>query len=46
MESIFMNTENSQTNGPHKFALNVSQKLDLKISDKHFTLQNLSIYYT
>ena len=46
METIFMNTENSKTNEPHKFVLNLSQKLDLRSSDKHVALQNISIYYT
>ena len=46
METIFMNMENSKTNEPHKFVLNLSQRLDLKSSNKHVALQNLSIYYT
>ena len=46
METTFMNTENSKTNEPHKFVLNVTQRLDLWSSDKHVALQNLSIYYT
>ena len=46
MEAIFLNTENSKTNEPHKFVLNLLQKLDLKSSDKYVPLQNLSIYYT
>ena len=46
METIFMNTENSKTNEPHKFVLNLSQRLDLRSADKHVVLQNLSIYYT
>ena len=41
-----MNTENSKTNEPHKFALNLSQRLDLRSSNKRIALQNLSIYYT
>ena len=41
-----MNTEKSKTNEPHKFVLNLSQRLDLKNSNKHVALQNLSIYYT
>ena len=41
-----MNTENIKTNEPHKFVLNLSHRLDLRSSDKHVTLQNLSIYYT
>ena len=46
MKSIFMNTENSKTNEPNKFSLNLSQRLGLRSSDKHAPLQNLSIYYT
>ena len=30
-----MNTENSKTNESHKFVLNLSQRLDLKSSNKH-----------
>ena len=30
MEIIFMNTENRKTNEPHKFVLNLPQRLDLK----------------
>ena len=41
-----MNTESSKTNEPHKFVLKLSQRLDLKSSDKHVSLQNLSISYT
>ena len=46
METISMNTENSKTNEEHKFVLNLSQRLDLRGSDKHVSLQNLSNYYT
>ena len=46
METTLMNTENSKTNEPHKFVLNLSQRLDLKSSNKHVALQNVSIYYT
>ena len=45
METIFMNTENSKTNEPHEFVLNLSQRLDLRSLDKYVTLENLSIYY-
>ena len=41
-----MNMENRKANEPHKFALNLSQRLDLRSSNKHVTLQSLSIYYT
>ena len=46
METIFMNTENSKTNEPHKFVLNFPQRLDLKSSNKHVAFQSLCIYYT
>ena len=46
METILMNAKNSKTNEPHKFVLNLSQRLDLRSSNKHVALQNLSIYYT
>ena len=46
METIFMNTENSTTNEPHKFRLPLSDKLNLKNPNKNIALVNLSIYYT
>ena len=46
METIFMNTENSKTNKPRKFVLNLSQRLNLRSSNKHVSFQNLFIYYT
>ena len=46
METIFMNTQNKKANEPHKFVLNLSQRLNLKSLDKNVALQNLSIYYT
>ena len=33
-----MNTENSKTNEPHKFILNLSQRLDFRSSNKHVAL--------
>ena len=45
METIIMNTENSKMNKPHNFFLSLSERLDLKSSNKHISLQNLSIYY-
>ena len=44
METIFMNTENSNTIEPHKFVLNLLQRLDITSSNKHVALQSLSIY--
>ena len=46
METIFMNTENSKTNKPHKLVLILSQRFGLKSSNKHVALQNLYFYYT
>ena len=46
MEKIFMNTGNSKMNKPHKFVHNLSQRSDLRSSNKHLALQNVSIYYT
>ena len=40
METIFMKMENSKTNEPHKFVLNLSQRLDLISSHKHGPLQS------
>ena len=41
-----MNTENSKTNEPHRFKLNLTDKLNLKNPNKNMALANLSIYYT
>ena len=38
METIFMNTEHNKTSQPHKFVLNLSQRLDLKRSNKDVAL--------
>ena len=46
METIFMNTENSKTNEPHRFRLILADKLNLKDPSKNMVLANLSIYYT
>ena len=45
-ENNIQEYENSKTNKPHKCVLNLSQRLDIRSSDKHAVLQNLSIYYT
>ena len=41
-----MNTENSKTSEPHRFKLNLTEKLNLKNSNKNMALANLSSYYT
>ena len=40
-----MNTENSKRDGLHIF-FNLSQRLDLRRTDRHVALQNSPIYYT
>ena len=42
METIFTNTENSKTNEPHKFVLNLSKISELRSSNKHDSLQNFT----
>ena len=46
METIFMNTENSKTSEPHRFKLDLTDKLNLKNTNKNMALANWSIYYT
>ena len=40
-----MNSANIKTSGPHRLLLNLSDKINLKRSDKYVALSNLSIYY-
>ena len=44
MKTIFMNTENSETNEPYIFKLSLADQLNLKNSNKNFALDNLRIY--
>ena len=46
METIFMNSENSKTNEPYRFKLDLTDKLNLKDPKKNMSLAKLSIYYT
>ena len=46
MEAIFMNTENSKANEPHRFRLSLTDKPNFKDPSKNIALANLSIYYT
>ena len=46
METIFTNTENSKTSKPHRFKLDLTDKLNLKNPNKNMALANLSVYYT
>ena len=43
MNTIFSSSENSKASDLHK--LNISDKINLKGSDKYVPLSNLSIYY-
>ena len=45
MEAIFMNTENRKASEPHRFRLDLTDKLNLKNPNKSMALANLSIYY-
>ena len=46
MDTIFMNSKNSETSDPHKLLLNLTGKINLKKSDKYIALSNFSVYYT
>ena len=46
MNTIFMNSENSETSKSNVLALKLTNKLDLRIAEKTIALPNLSIYYT
>ena len=41
-----MNSENSKTSDSHRLLVNLTEKRNLKISDKFVALSYLSIYYT
>ena len=41
-----MNSRNSKISDPHRLLLTLSDKINLKRSDKCVALSNLSIYYT
>ena len=46
MEAIFINNENSKTNEPQRFRLDLTDKLNLKNPKKNMALANFSIYCT
>ena len=45
MDTIFLNSGNSKKSDLHRLLLNLSDKTNLKRSDKYVALSNLSIYY-
>ena len=46
METVFMNTENSNTNESNKFFNEFADKRNLKNPNRNIALTNLTIYYT
>ena len=46
IDTIFMNSENSKISEPYSLLLDLSDKINLKSSDKYVALSNLSTYYT
>ena len=46
MDTILMNSENSKPSDHHRLLLILTDKINLKRSDKYVALLNLSIYYT
>ena len=46
METIFINSKNSKTSEPHRFKLDLTDKLNLQSPNQNMALVNLSIYYT
>ena len=45
MDTIFMNSENSKICDPQRLLFSLSDKINLKRSEKYVALSNLSIYY-
>ena len=43
MDAIFMNSKNSKTSSPHRLSLNLSDKINLKSSDKYVALSRKNI---
>ena len=41
-----MNSENSKTSNSHRLLLNLSDKINLKRSEKYVALSKFSVYYT
>ena len=45
MDTISMNSKNSEMSDPHRLLLNLTDKINLKRRDKYVASSNLSIYY-
>ena len=46
MDTIFINSKNSEPSDPHRLLLNLADKINLTRTDKYVALSNLSICYT
>ena len=46
MNTIFINSQNSETSKAHVLILKLTNELDLRRGEKIIALSNLSIYYT
>ena len=45
MGTIFLNSENSTKSDPHKLLINLSDKINVKRSDKYVALSTLSMHH-
>ena len=45
MDIIFMNSENSKSSDLHRLLQNLTDKINLRKSDKYVALSNLSVYF-
>ena len=45
MNAIFVNSKNIKTSNPYSVLLDLSDKINLKRSEKYFALSSLIIYY-
>ena len=46
MDTVFLNSKSIKTSNPHRLLLNLTDKINLKRSNKYVASSNLSIYYT
>ena len=46
MGILFINSKNSKTSGPYVLILRLTDKLDLRRSEKSIALSSFSIYHT
>ena len=46
MDTIFMNSGDSKTSDLHRVLLSLTDRINVKRSDKYVALSNFSIYYT